>query len=152
MSTKAEASPAPLPVLLWFHAASGHAQCDTSQRMLTAVDPPYTSLPSLALAHGFALVCMEALQLVHPPPSACSVCVARAGCSPGTPGQHAACQDCVAQHATASCATACANDGPDNMGKSWFNNARRAFCDPLDVASGAGSWIIPEVMTEATGT
>ena len=155
-SVRPRAATAPVPVLLWFHAASGHAQCDATQRMLSGFDPPHTSLPSLALTHGFALVCMEALQLVRPPPSGCAACVARTGCTPGTPpGQpHSPsmqrCQDCVAAH-TATCAAACANHGAEIQGKSWFNTARRAFCDPVDVARGAGSWMIPEVMTQATG-
>eukprot|EP01043_Picozoa_sp_COSAG02_P095706 COSAG02_NODE_32039_length_523_cov_0.849057_1_plen_63_part_00 len=35
--------------------------------------------------------------------------------------------------------------------RSRLNAAQRALCDPVDVARGAGSWIIPEVMTEAIG-
>ena len=132
-------------------------------------DAPHTTLGQLALAHGFALVCGEAIQWTPqgpapgptpgpspgPVPADCLNCFEAHGCRPGMPPGPHGCDQCVVQKAQRACSHTCM---PTPFGK-----AQHAFChDHNDhaVAPAArgvcdkchgGQWLIPDVQTTASG-
>ena len=175
-SVRPAAKTAPVPVLFWFHGAGGSA---ANCGMEGAADPPHTTLGQLALAHGFALVCGEAIQWTSggsppapgPPahvPADCLACFASHGCKPG-----AGCDECVAQRAQRPCSHICA---PEHVP---FPTAQHTFCkdhktntravvstpSPVEVSASTmresfggvcdschgGQWLIPEVITTTSG-
>jgi hypothetical protein len=170
------AATAPVPVLFWFHGAGGSA---ANCGMEGAADPPHTTLGQLALAHGFALVCGEAIQWTSggPPPTPdppvhvpadCLACFASHGCKPG-PG----CDECVVKRAQRPCSHICAPEHvpfpiaqhtfckdhktnthpvvptPSPAGAS-ASTTRESFGGVCDACNG-GQWLIPEVITTTSG-
>lgn len=159
------AETAPVPVLFWFHGAGGSA---ANCGMAGSADAPHTTLGQLALAHGFALVCGEAIQWTPPggPPPApgppghvpadCLACFASHGCKPG-----AGCDECVVKRAQGPCTHICE---PEHVP---FPLAQHTFCkDHVDAAAASaaapslggvcdschgGQWLIPDVQTTASG-
>jgi hypothetical protein len=151
-------------VLFWFHGAGGSAaHCGSAP----SHDAPHTTLAQLALAHGFALICGEAIQWTPPGgpapapapgpvPANCLACFKSHGgsCTPGTPS----CDGCIAKNAQRACTHVCE---PEHVP---FRSAQRAFCrDKPEETSAApafggvcdachgGQWLIPDIQTAATG-